>query len=53
MYTMKLLQEQIKAKIFDEADITVKQLKSMISPGDCELMRLTGILNTRKMLTSK
>lgn len=53
MYTMKLLQEQIKAKSFDEADITVKQLESMISLSDCELMRLTGILNTRKMLNKK
>ena len=50
---LKLLQEQIKAKSFDEADITVKQLKSVISPSDCELMRLTGILDTRKMLVSK
>jgi elongation factor P--beta-lysine ligase len=50
---LKLLQEQIKAKSFNEADITVKQLKSVISPSDCELMRLTGILNTRKMLTNK
>jgi elongation factor P--beta-lysine ligase len=50
---LKLLQEQIKAESFNEADITVKQLKSVISPSDCELMRLTGILNTRKMLTNK
>lgn len=53
MYTMKLLQEQIKAKSFDEADITVKQLESVINPSDRELMRLTGILDTRKMLTNK
>ncbi len=53
MYTMKLLQEQIKAKSFDEADTTVKQLESVINPSDCELMRLTGILHTRKMLTNK
>ena len=53
MYTMKLLQEQIKAKIFDEADITVKQLESMIDHSDRELMRLTGVLNTRKMLNQK
>ncbi len=53
MYTMKLLQEQIKAKSFDEADITVKQLESMIGHSDRELMRLTGILNTRKMLNQK
>ena len=53
MYTMKLLQEQTKAKSFDEAGNTVKQLESVISPGDCELMRLTGILDTRKMLTNK
>ncbi len=53
MYTMKLLQEQIKAKSFDEADITVKQLESMIGHSDRELMRLTGILHTRKMLTNK
>ena len=53
MYTMKLLQEQIKAKIFAEANNTVKQLESVISPSDCELMRLTGVLNTRKMLNQK
>lgn len=53
MYTMKLLQEQTKAKIFDEADITVKQLESMIGHSDRELMRLTGVLNTRKMLNQK
>ncbi len=53
MYTMKLLQEQTKAKIFDEAGIAVSQLKSMISPSDCELMRLTGILDARKMLNQK
>ena len=53
MYTMKLLQEQIKAKSFDEADITVKQLESVINHSDRESMRLTGILNTRKMLTNK
>ena len=53
MYTMKLLQEQIKAKSFDEADNTIKQLKSMIGHSDRELMRLTGILDTRKMLTNK
>jgi len=50
---LKLLQEQIKAKSFDEANITVKQLESMINPSDRELMRLTGVLNTRKMLTNK
>ena len=50
---MRQLQEQTKVKIFDEAGNTVKQLESVISPSDCELMRLTGILNTRKMLTSK
>jgi len=50
---LQLLREQIKAKSFDEAGNTVKQLKSVISPSDCELMRLTGILNTRKMLTNK
>lgn len=50
---MKLLQEQIKAKSFDEADITVKQLESMIGHSDRELMRLTGVLNTRKMLNQK
>lgn len=50
---LKLLQEQTKANSFDEAGNTVKQLKSVISPSDCELMRLTGILNTRKMLTNK
>lgn len=48
-----LLQKQIKVKSFNEADITVKQLESMISLSDCELMRLTGILNTRKMLNKK
>ena len=32
MYTMKLLQEQTKAKIFDEAGNTVKQLESVINP---------------------
>ena len=53
MYTMKLLQEQIKAKSFDEAGNTVKQLESMIGHSDRELMRLTGVLNTRKMLTKK
>jgi len=52
MYTMKLLQGQIKANSFNEADITVKQLKSVIGHSDRELMRLTGILNTRKMLTN-
>jgi elongation factor P--beta-lysine ligase len=50
---LQLLREQIKAESFNEADTTVKQLKSVISPSDCELMRLTGILNTRKMLTNK
>ena len=50
---LKLLQEQTKAKSFDEAGNTVKQLESMIGHSDRELMRLTGILNTRKMLTSK
>ena len=53
MYTMKLLQEQIKAKSFDEAGNTVKQLESVINPSDRELMRLTGILDTRKMLNQK
>ena len=53
MYTMKLLQEQTKAKSFDEAGIAVSQLKSMIGHSDRELMRLTGILDTRKMLTNK
>lgn len=50
---LQLLQEQIKAKSFNEADITVKQLESMIGHSDRELMRLTGILDTRKMLVSK
>ena len=50
---LQLLREQIKAKSFNEADITVKQLESMIGHSDRELMRLTGILNTRKMLTNK
>ena len=50
---MRQLQEQIKAKSFDEADITVKQLESVINPSDRELMRLTGVLNTRKMLNQK
>jgi len=36
-----------------EAGIAVSQLKSMISPSDCELMRLTGILDARKMLNQK
>lgn len=40
---MRLLQEQLKAKSFDEADITMKQLESMIGTSDHELMRLTGI----------
>lgn len=50
---IKQFQGQIKANSFDEAGNTVEQLKSVISPSDCELMRLTGILNTRKMLTNK
>ena len=50
---LQLLQKQIKAKSFNEADITVKQLESMIGHSDRELMRLTGILYTRKMLVSK
>lgn len=50
---LQLLQKQIKAKSFNEADITVKQLESMIGHSDRELMRLTGILDTRKMLVSK
>lgn len=50
---IKQFQGQIKANSFDEAGNTVKQLKSVISPSDCELMRLTGILDTRKMLTNK
>ena len=50
---LKLLQEQTKAKSFDEADITVKQLESMIGHSDRELMRLIGILDTRKMLNEK
>ena len=50
---MRQLQEQIKAKSFDEAGNTVKQLESMIGHSGRELMRLTGVLNTRKMLTKK
>jgi elongation factor P--beta-lysine ligase len=50
---LQLLQEQIKAESFNEADITVEQLESMIGTSDRELMRLTGILDTRKMLTNK
>ena len=50
---MRQLQEQIKVKSFDEAGNTVKQLESVINPSDRELMRLTGILDARKMLNQK
>lgn len=44
------LQACIKAKQFEQADVIVTELKSIINPSDAELMRLTGILDTRKML---
>ena len=47
---IKQLQAYIKAKQFEKADAIVTELKSMIDPSDAELMRLMGILNTRKML---
>ena len=46
-----ILQDSIKAKNFDEADKTIVKLKTLISYNDKELMRLEGILATRKMLT--
>jgi hypothetical protein len=45
-----ILQDNIKAKNFDEADKTILKLKTLISYSDKELMRLEGILDTRKML---
>jgi predicted ATP-binding protein involved in virulence len=47
---IKQLQACIKAKQFEQADAIVTELKSMIDPSDAELMRLMGILDTRKML---